>query len=133
EDYLRKFQDTTGWEDEDVSLYAPAGGFFTGQVHARLADFEKEHVYGGSSTVEIGLIDEGYNAPTGAVYYEHKAFEESDVNYALVLRVGELRIEVSADYTKSDFNFAARPDGSGGWEIVLKDADGNDIEYTVVE
>lgn len=132
EEYLQKLKDFSGWDVEEAYLYSPAGGFFTNQVHARLQDFEVEHFNGGNSTVEVGLIDAKYNTPEGAVYYEHKAFAEHDVNYGLVLRVGELKVQVSEDYTKADFTFAAKPDGSGGWEIVLKDAEGNNIDYTLI-
>ncbi len=70
--------------------------------------------------------------PAGTVYYEHEALD-SELDFSLRLRIGELKILLPEEYTKQDFSFAARPDGSGGYKIILKDADGNDIEYTVVE
>ena len=132
EEYMRKLKAFSGWEVDEAALYSPADGFFTGQVQARLADFELEHYYGGKSTIEIGLIDEAYNATEAPVYYEHKALADSSINYTLVLRVGELKLEVAEQFTKADFTFAAKPDGSGSWEIILRDADGNDIEYKLV-
>lgn len=136
EEYLNKYKEFSGWDDEDVFLYSPAEGFFTNQVDARLVEFNDQHRYGGKSSIEVGLLvgqeNRQYVDPNGPIYYGHKAFNASELDYTLVLRVGELKIELPAEYSKADFTFAAKPDGNGGWDIILRDADGNDIEYTII-
>lgn len=135
EEYLRRFKDFTGWEeDETLRLYAPSSGFHNVQLLGHLAKFEAEHYYSGYSIVEVGLIDEKFNVPEGPVYYEHGAIETEDVSpFSLSLRLGEYRIMLPDEYYNQAFTFAAKPDGDGGWEIILKDLDGNNIEYSVIE
>lgn len=133
EEYTRKFEDFSGWNDESPLLFAPADGFFTSQAEARLFDFWQEHDEGDKLTLKVGLIDSEYDDPSGAVYYEHKPLKEERIDYALQLYAGELCIEVPEDYTKAEFTFAARPDSNGAWEIILRDANGNDISYELIE
>jgi len=135
EEYLRRFKDFTGWEeDESLRLYAPSSGFYNVQLLGHVAKFEADHYYSGYTVVEVGLIDERFNVPAGTVYYEHGAIEaDESTPFRLSLRLGEYRIMLPEEYALKDFTFAAKPDGSGGWEIILKDLDGNNIEYSVVE
>ena len=135
EEYLRRFKDFTGWEeDETLRLYAPSSGFHNVQLLGHLAKFEAEHYYSGYSIVEVGLIDEKFNVPEGPVYYEHGAIEaDESTPFSLSLRLGEYRIMLPDEYYNQAFTFAAKPDGDGGWEIILKDLDGNNSEYSVIE
>ena len=135
EEYLRRFKDFTGWEeDESLRLYAPSSGFHNVQLLGHVAKFEADHYYSGYTVVEVGLIDERFNVPEGPVYYEHGAIEaDESTPFRLSLRLGEYRIMLPEEYALKDFTFAAKPDGSGGWDIILKDLDGNNIEYSVVE
>lgn len=132
-EYLEYYKDFTGWDDEPVYLYYPAENWLSVQAMGHLERFDADHYYGGKSSLEMGFIDSNYAVPEGPVYYRHEGFEDIGLEYDLMLRIGEYVIDIPAEYATSAFTFAARPDGSGGYEIILKDADGNDIEYTVVE
>lgn len=132
EEYKSYYEDFTDWDAEGALFYAPAGGFYTNQVSARLYEFIDHHRNGGHCTIEVGLFTERYAAPEGPVYYEHRAFEESSIDYDLAFYAGDLKVLVDKEYAKADLNFAARPDGKGGWEIILKDLDGNDVGYSIV-
>jgi len=134
-EYLERYKDFTGWdEDESLRLYSPSRNWLNVQLLGHVARFETEHYYGGYTIVEIGLIDENFNAASGTVYYEHGAIEaDENTPFSLSLRLGEYRIMLPDEYSLKDFSFAAKPDGNGGWEIILKDAEGGNIDYTVVE
>ena len=132
EEYKSYYEDFTDWDAEGALFYAPADGFYTNQVSARLYEFIDHHRNGGHCTIEVGLFTERYAAPEGPVYYEHRAFEQSSIDYELAFYVGDLKLLVDKEYAKADLNFAARTDGKGGWEIILKDLDGNDVGYSIV-
>lgn len=134
-EYLERYKDFTGWdEDETLRLYSPSRNWLNVQLLGHVEKFESEHYYGGYTVVEIGLIDENLDPASGTVYYEHKGIEADESSpFRLSLRLGEYRIMLPEEYSLKDFSFAAKPDGNGGWDIILKDAEGGNIDYTVLE